>query len=625
MASVRQATFESGLLQNADAFNFENGAASLGIESASPIVGSHSFKLTAAGNNSYGQITVSTVTLSIAMYFRLDDAPTDLTRIIWVSDGGITRRWSVQLNADRTLQLRRITTLSAGVSAPLTVGTTYRIEVQNDATLGMSLWLAEGDGESALVATMSANTGGTGHLRIGAVDGNEASLDATIDEIYVNNDTTIPELPSLSAPLPTFSNVDVIRRATFEDGSLTGSKGYESVAGTVGTQMILDDTNVISGEYSARISATGTTVYGQMVDYPLTRPDQSALSFYMQFNGPIPTTYIIATFMSSGSQTQISFRLNSDGKFFLGFSNTATLVGKVSDAVVEQGKVYRVDMMMRNASHVDGEWRYCAVTDMETDVTDVLANEAGADGSITDVRYVRVPVGSFWSNDPLLVIDTAYLSDSDKVPMLPGIVAPTGEGIEYLNPTDARIFWSALTGARRYGVEWSDDGGETWTVIDDILDLFWIHVGRTLGGSYLYRIKAVVETGPDPEDEEETGYTEPIEDTAPETILDTPANSAAGSPTHNSVDVSWDAVTGATGYDIRYSTDETNWTIVEGVTSPHTQSGLQPETTYYFQTRSENDTGLSEWSTSVSATTEAAPSGATSNHSSIRIGIHVGV
>lgn len=58
-----------------------------------------------------------------------------------------------------------------------------------------------------------------------------------------------------------------------------------------------------------------------------------------------------------------------------------------------------------------------------------------------------------------------------------------------------------------------------------------------------------------------------------------------------------------TSYDLRWSTDESTWTTVTGITDPKTITGLTISTLYYVQTRAVNGFGAGAWSTSGSATT----------------------
>lgn len=63
-----------------------------------------------------------------------------------------------------------------------------------------------------------------------------------------------------------------------------------------------------------------------------------------------------------------------------------------------------------------------------------------------------------------------------------------------------------------------------------------------------------------------------------------------------------------TSYDLRYSTDQTNWTVVSMNSNPQTISGLTNGTPEYVQTRANNAIGNGLWSASASATPAAAVS-----------------
>lgn len=85
-----------------------------------------------------------------------------------------------------------------------------------------------------------------------------------------------------------------------------------------------------------------------------------------------------------------------------------------------------------------------------------------------------------------------------------------------------------------------------------------------------------------------------------------PENLAADGSDHESATVTWDAVDGATSYDLRWSLDEADWTDIEDVSSPYLHTGLTPETTYYYQVRASDNEGTSDWSAAVDTTTLAA-------------------
>lgn len=69
----------------------------------------------------------------------------------------------------------------------------------------------------------------------------------------------------------------------------------------------------------------------------------------------------------------------------------------------------------------------------------------------------------------------------------------------------------------------------------------------------------------------------------------------------SSINASWNASDGATGYDLKVDDN-----IISNVTSPYVNSGLAQNSTHTYAIRAKNAAGTSAWSTSVSATTKSS-------------------
>ncbi|NOW91058.1 beta-glucanase (GH16 family) [Clostridium beijerinckii] len=80
-----------------------------------------------------------------------------------------------------------------------------------------------------------------------------------------------------------------------------------------------------------------------------------------------------------------------------------------------------------------------------------------------------------------------------------------------------------------------------------------------------------------------------------------PSGLSAAASNQSSINVSWNASSGATGYDLKVDNN-----IISNVTSPYVNSGLTENSTHTYAVRAKNANGTSGWSNSISATTKAS-------------------
>lgn len=91
--------------------------------------------------------------------------------------------------------------------------------------------------------------------------------------------------------------------------------------------------------------------------------------------------------------------------------------------------------------------------------------------------------------------------------------------------------------------------------------------------------------------------------------LDSPVPLVQTPATVDTISIVWVAVTGATGYDLRYRKKTTTpWTTVTTATSPKAVGGLDAATTYEFQLKAKAGGNPldSDWSASAEGTTAAS-------------------
>jgi len=85
-----------------------------------------------------------------------------------------------------------------------------------------------------------------------------------------------------------------------------------------------------------------------------------------------------------------------------------------------------------------------------------------------------------------------------------------------------------------------------------------------------------------------------------------PTNVRAVAVSSTSISVTWNAVSGATSYEVYYETGSVPITRLTTVTqNSYTHTSLQPNSTYNYYITSKNNAGTSDYSSRASATTQS--------------------
>ncbi|MHB8910895.1 MAG: fibronectin type III domain-containing protein [Syntrophales bacterium] len=185
------------------------------------------------------------------------------------------------------------------------------------------------------------------------------------------------------------------------------------------------------------------------------------------------------------------------------------------------------------------------------------------------------------------------------LPELTGVTATPGNG-------QVTISWTAVSGATSYNIYWSTTSGVTPANGTKIANATspYVQSGLTNGVTYYYIVTAADNAGestPSPEVSAMPSVTPAP--AAPTDVTATPGN--------GQVTIAWTAVSGATSYNIYWSTTSgvapANGTKITGATSPYTQSGLINDTTYYYVVTAVDGNGESTPSSQVSAMPSIAP------------------
>lgn len=149
---------------------------------------------------------------------------------------------------------------------------------------------------------------------------------------------------------------------------------------------------------------------------------------------------------------------------------------------------------------------------------------------------------------------------------------PAMNPLAILSPTAIDISWSNVPGNSGYKIE-RQAGGAAWIQIGGTIaadSVVYHDSGLTAGTVYSYRVSTVNSAGI----------------SLPGTVLTAPALNPLARITSGKIDLSWPAVSAASGYKIERSLDNSSWTLifspVEGSTS-YSDSSIAPGILYYYR------------------------------------------
>lgn len=172
-----------------------------------------------------------------------------------------------------------------------------------------------------------------------------------------------------------------------------------------------------------------------------------------------------------------------------------------------------------------------------------------------------------------------------------------------LNNTSIVLNWGAVLGAASYDVE--KDGSTSYS---NITTTSFTHTGLTPATAHTYRVRAKNASG-------DSAWSSTVTAT---TILSVPTNLKLTNRSTSAISVSWDAVTGATGYDVSFS----GVVADTDANTSYTKQNLSPGTCCVIKVRAKCAYGTGEWCTPITAYTKLdVPSGlsASATNSSITV------
>ncbi|MDR2693809.1 MAG: fibronectin type III domain-containing protein [Chitinispirillales bacterium] len=193
---------------------------------------------------------------------------------------------------------------------------------------------------------------------------------------------------------------------------------------------------------------------------------------------------------------------------------------------------------------------------------------------------------------------TATTLDCD-LPILPN---PTGITATALSAKSVQITWNIVSEAVSYVVyRGTERYGEYWTVGGRITGTSLTDTTLSSSTTYYYAVKALNSCG-------ETGVLDNVVSVTTMCETPIPVNVAAAAKSSGSIEVTWDAVSGAVSYSVYRTTAQngayTKLDNVSGATT-YTNSGLSSSTPYYYKVTAKSATcDESRMSAAVTAITQ---------------------
>jgi len=173
----------------------------------------------------------------------------------------------------------------------------------------------------------------------------------------------------------------------------------------------------------------------------------------------------------------------------------------------------------------------------------------------------------------------SYTSEVIQATPIPSAPALTGQSMDYQS---VKATWTAVDGATGYELYKLTPGTEEYEMVLDTTNLSLTEIELTTGSQHSYKVRAYIVIN----DQKVYGPYSLVLTLSPVPSVVTGLN--INTPKYNELTLSWNAVTGATGYEITRSTTATGaYSLVAEVDGALTyiQTGLAFNTTYFYKIR----------------------------------------
>ncbi|MBD5134129.1 MAG: CHAP domain-containing protein [Clostridiales bacterium] len=294
--------------------------------------------------------------------------------------------------------------------------------------------------------------------------------------------------------------------------------------------------------------------------------------------------------------------------------------GSNASAELTWNTVSNVDHYEVGYKKAGGSWVTISSCIFNTSTSYIFYNLDSSSSYSFRIKAVKSDVSSAWAEYTLARSEPTELANPSGVS---GVWTSTG------SKWQARISWNAVSGATHYEVQYrTPTTGNEWRTDKDYSSgTSYISTGLGSYNSYDYRVRAVNANGV-------SGWTEytlvksaPTTEPTPSQTTSTPPSAPSGvsgvwtsTGSKWQARISWNAVSGATRYEVQYRTPTTGneWRTDSDYSSgtSYISTGLGNYNSYDYRVRAVNASGASSWTEytlfKTVSTLEPTPSQATS-------------
>jgi fibronectin type 3 domain-containing protein len=177
-------------------------------------------------------------------------------------------------------------------------------------------------------------------------------------------------------------------------------------------------------------------------------------------------------------------------------------------------------------------------------------------------------------------------SATENKPSTPLGVTATAESSSSIS-----VSWNVVTGASTYKVYRSTNSSGVYVGIGETPDTGYIDTGLQAATKYYYEVSAVDSSGLE---SDKSLWDDATTKSATSSTLPAPSGIAATAESSSSINISWNAVTGASKYKVYRSTSLSGAYMGIGETTDtwYTDTGLQAATAYYYEVSAVDSSGI---------------------------------